>query len=132
LSKLFVGEHKTIMAQAPVSLSGIYCILEGAQVLHGLQSSESHGLDDDEASQRLSEMGHNSIPTKAPESFASKVWDQINNPLILLLLGSACLSLLLGHVDDAVSIALAVLIVSTGESLPWETSHHGLIIYRHK
>ena len=101
-------------------------------MLHGLQSSESHGLDDDEASQRLSEMGHNSIPTKAPESFASKVWDQINNPLILLLLGSACLSLLLGHVDDAVSIALAVLIVSTGESLPWETSHHGLIIYRHK
>lgn len=106
------------MTQAPVSLSGIYCVLEGASVVHGLQSSEDRGLGDNEATQRLLEMGHNAIPTKAPDSFLSKVWDQINNPLILLLLGSACLSLLLGHVDDAVSIALAVLIVSTGEKVP--------------
>ena len=103
------------MTQAPVSLSGIYCALEGASVVHALQSSEDRGLDDNEATQRLSEMGHNAIPSKAPDSFLSKLWDQINNPLIFLLLGSAGLSLLLGHVDDAVSIALAVLIVSTGD-----------------
>ncbi len=103
------------MTQAPVSLSGIYCVLSCEQVVAGLQTSDGRGLDDKEAAVRLGEAGPNSIPTKAPESFLSKVWDQMNNPLILLLLGSAGLSLLLGHVDDAVSIALAVLIVSTGE-----------------
>jgi Ca2+-transporting ATPase len=47
-----------------------------------------------------------------PESLASKVLEQLNNPMNLLLLGSAGISLLLGHWDDATSIVLAVVLVS--------------------
>jgi Ca2+-transporting ATPase len=37
---------------------------------------------------------------------------QLKEPLILMLLGSAALSLVLGNVADAISIAVALLIVS--------------------
>ncbi|RYG58796.1 hypothetical protein EON64_20930, partial [archaeon] len=38
---------------------------------------------------------------------------QFKEPLIMLLLGSACLSLLVGQVEDAVSIFFAVLLVGS-------------------
>ncbi|PNI45761.1 ATP2C2 isoform 5, partial [Pan troglodytes] len=42
-----------------------------------------------------------------------KYLDQFKNPLILLLLGSALVSVLTKEYEDAVSIATAVLIVVT-------------------
>ena len=42
-----------------------------------------------------------------------KILEQFKDPLILLLLASAGLSLLTGNWDDALSIALAVIIVVT-------------------
>ena len=39
--------------------------------------------------------------------------DQFQNPLILLLIGSALISVLLGQYDNAISIGLAVLVVGT-------------------
>ena len=38
------------------------------------------------------------------------------NPLILLLCGSATVSAVMGNIDDAISITVAVLIVLTGKS----------------
>ena len=43
--------------------------------------------------------------------FAKQIYE---NPLILLLLGSAVVSLLVGNTEDAVSICIAVIIVLTG------------------
>eukprot|EP00934_Nitzschia_sp_Nitz4_P006900 Nitzschia sp. Nitz4//scaffold287_size23745//16858//20130//NITZ4_008461-RA/size23745-snap-gene-0.24-mRNA-1//1//CDS//3329545772//6890//frame0 len=43
---------------------------------------------------------------------ASALYDQLKEPLILMLLGSAILSILLGNTSDAISIAIALLIVS--------------------
>ena len=52
----------------------------------------------------------------APEpllvKFAKTIYE---NPLILLLCGSAGVSAVMGNIDDAVSITVAVLIVLTGE-----------------
>lgn len=42
----------------------------------------------------------------------SAFYDQLKEPLILMLLGSAALSIILGNTADAVSIAIALLIVS--------------------
>ena len=43
--------------------------------------------------------------------FAKTIYE---SPLILLLCGSAAVSALMGNIDDAVSITVAVLIVLTG------------------
>jgi Ca2+-transporting ATPase len=47
------------------------------------------------------------------EPLIEKFLDQLKQPLNLLLLGSAAVSLLMGQVDDAISIFAAILIVVT-------------------
>jgi P-type Ca2+ transporter type 2C len=60
------------------------------------------------------EYGYNEFDVEAPESpvikFAKTIYE---SPLNLLLLGSAFISLIMGNIDDAVSITLAILIVLT-------------------
>ena len=64
------------------------------------------------------EHGYNEFSVSSPEplllKFAKTIYE---SPLILLLCGSAVVSAIMGNVDDAVSITVAVLIVLTGESL---------------
>ena len=59
--------------------------------------------------------GYNEFSVSAPEpvllKFAKTIYE---SPLILLLCGSAVVSAVMGNVDDAVSITVAVLIVLTG------------------
>lgn len=61
--------------------------------------------------QRRSVQGYNEFAVSEPPDAFSKLLDQLKEPLILLLLGSAIVSLLLGETDDAISIILAVGIV---------------------
>ena len=60
--------------------------------------------------------GYNEFSVSAPEpvllKFAKTIYE---SPLILLLCGSATVSAIMGNVDDAVSITIAVLIVLTGK-----------------
>lgn len=67
--------------------------------------------------------GPNEFAVKGGEEPWRKFLGQFQEPLILLLLGSAAVSLLIGQVDDAVSITLAIVIVITGECAcpigPW-------------
>lgn len=62
------------------------------------------------------------MPEPALLKFAKTIYE---SPLILLLCGSAVISAVMGNVDDAVSITVAVLIVLTGEHLQniMEVSH---------
>ncbi|CAO1637904.1 unnamed protein product [Sympodiomycopsis kandeliae] len=55
--------------------------------------------------------GYNEFAATEPPTAISKLIEQLKEPLILLLLGSAVVSLLLGETEDAVSIVLAVGIV---------------------
>jgi P-type Ca2+ transporter type 2C len=59
--------------------------------------------------------GYNEFSVSAPESpllkFAKSFYE---SPLILLLCGSALVSAIMGNVDDAISITIAVVIVLTG------------------
>jgi len=59
--------------------------------------------------------GYNEFSVASPEplllKFAKTIYE---SPLILLLCGSATVSAVMGNVDDAVSITVAVLIVLTG------------------
>ena len=63
------------------------------------------------------EHGYNEFSVASPEplllKFAKTIYE---SPLILLLCGSATVSAIMGNIDDAVSITVAVLIVLTGAS----------------
>ncbi|KAI8879967.1 PMR1-type calcium-transporting P-type ATPase [Backusella circina FSU 941] len=72
---------------------------------NGLHSSDITGL--------RGLYGTNELETEDEESLLSKFLDSFKDPLILLLLGSACISILMGQFDDAISITMAIVIVVT-------------------
>lgn len=76
-----------------------------------LRTSLIHGLTPNEALTRLGEYGPNEIPHEEPEPLWLRFVKQFQEPLIVLLLVSAGTSMLLGNMDDAVSITVAVTIV---------------------
>lgn len=55
--------------------------------------------------------GYNEFAVRAGDEPWKKFLAQFQEPLILLLLGSAAVSLLIGQIDDAVSITIAIIIV---------------------
>lgn len=71
------------------------------------------GLSWHEAESRRNFVGYNEFEVKKEESLLSKYLEQFKNPLILLLLGSAAVSVCMSQFDDALSIAIAVTIVVT-------------------
>ncbi|KAK2593926.1 High affinity Ca2+/Mn2+ P-type ATPase-like protein [Conoideocrella luteorostrata] len=78
-----------------------------------LRTSLTHGLTATDALTRLGDYGPNEIPHDEPEPLWLRFIKQFQEPLIILLLASAGMSLLLGNFDDAVSITVAVTIVVT-------------------
>jgi len=71
------------------------------------------GLSSAEIARRREVSGPNELAKGDGETACAKFLEQLKEPLILLLFGSAVVSSLLGQYDDALSIAVAVLIVTT-------------------
>uniref|UniRef100_A0A1I7YLL6 P-type Ca(2+) transporter n=1 Tax=Steinernema glaseri TaxID=37863 RepID=A0A1I7YLL6_9BILA len=78
-----------------------------------LRTDINEGLSQSEAHARLSYNGYNEFDVEKQDSMASKYLEQFKNPLIVLLLGSAIVSILMQQFDDALSITVAVVIVVT-------------------
>ncbi|VDM43176.1 unnamed protein product [Toxocara canis] len=78
-----------------------------------LRSDLSRGLSTAEAIRRQKYNGFNEFEIAEHEPLWRKYFDQFKNPLILLLLASAAVSVLMKQVDDAVSITVAIIIVVT-------------------
>lgn len=95
------------------SIANDYSTLTPAETAARLQTSLTSGLSSAEAFRRLQDTGPNELPHEPPEPLWLSFLKQFKEPLILLLLASAAASLLVGSVDDAVSIAIAVTIVVT-------------------
>jgi Ca2+-transporting ATPase len=98
-------------AYTPQSMAADFSGLTPAEAAARLQTSLSTGLSASEAFKRLQDHGPNELPHEPPEPLWLAFLKQFKEPLILLLLASAAASLLVGSVDDAVSIAIAVTIV---------------------
>lgn len=71
------------------------------------------GLWWQEADHRRQLVGFNEFSVKEEEPTWKKYLEQFKNPLILLLLGSAFVSICMKQFDDAVSITVAIIIVVT-------------------
>ncbi|KAH8103426.1 calcium-transporting ATPase [Cristinia sonorae] len=78
------------------------------------RTSPTEGLSSSMIPALRSEHGYNEFSVETPEplwlKFAKTIYE---SPLILLLCGSAVVSAVMGNIDDAVSITVAVLIVLT-------------------
>ncbi|KAK5046401.1 hypothetical protein LTR84_008203 [Exophiala bonariae] len=114
----FEPASPTSRPQSPARFAGSsskitssYSLLSPEESADELQTSITHGLFQSEAHARLVKDGPNELPHEEEEPLWLRFLKQFKETLILLLLGSAAISLFIGNRDDAVSIALAVTIV---------------------
>ena len=75
--------------------------------------SSAQGLTSAEAAERLKANGPNRLPAGKPRSLAARLFAQVNNLLIYVLLASALVAFLLGHGVDTVVILGVVVINAT-------------------
>jgi calcium-translocating P-type ATPase len=71
--------------------------------------SSSEGLSDEEAGRRRARHGANILPRAARPGWARILLRQFANPLVLLLIAAALVSLVIGETEDAVFIALVLI-----------------------
>jgi Ca2+-transporting ATPase len=75
-----------------------------------LNSNLETGLSSEEATRRLAETGPNELSGEEPTSPLMLLLQQFKNPLIIILLVGAALSLYIGHMVDAIAILVIVAI----------------------
>lgn len=83
------------------------------EVAARLRVDTRNGLSWTEANYRTKIVGYNELNVKEDDPTWKKYAQQFQNPLILLLLGSAAVSICMKQYDDAVSITVAIIIVVT-------------------
>jgi Ca2+-transporting ATPase len=93
------------------SVTAAYSLLSSSDTAHKLATSLSHGLSPSDARARIHDHGLNELPHDEGEPLWLRFLKQFKETLILLLLGSAAVSFLMGNLEDAVSITAAVTIV---------------------
>jgi Ca2+-transporting ATPase len=81
------------------------------QVLSDLQVHET-GVTAQEAEERLLRFGPNQLEQAKPTSFWATLWQQVNNFVVMLLIGASAISALLGEWVDAMAI-LAIVVLNT-------------------
>ena len=87
--------------------------VEVAEVETILRTDRDKGLERLQAEERYVTFGYNELVAKNEEPAWKKYLEQFKNPLIILLLCSALISLFMRQFDDAASITLAITIVVT-------------------
>jgi P-type Ca2+ transporter type 2C len=114
MSQSIMGKHDP--SHEPISLSNISRPMNAylspiEEVLLQQQTNMELGLSKTEAFARRDLHGSNELIVKKKGAIYFKFLEQFRNPLILLLLLSASISLIMREYDNAFSITLAILIV---------------------
>ncbi|THZ27148.1 calcium transporter ATPase [Aureobasidium pullulans] len=99
--------------RTPQTVTANHAVLTPQETATRLSTSLTHGLQPNEAATRLHSDGPNELPHEEPEPLWLRFVKQFQETLILLLLASAAISAVMGNLEDAISIAIAVLIVVT-------------------
>ena len=89
------------------------CRVTHHEILKILQTDIKLGLNENEIQIRRKYYGQNDFENEDDESLWKKYLGQFKEPMILLLLVSAMISLLMKQYDDAISITIAIIIVVT-------------------
>ncbi|XP_072926426.1 calcium-transporting ATPase type 2C member 2-like isoform X1 [Hemitrygon akajei] len=82
-------------------------------LIRDLQADLENGLTEVQVLERRHKFGWNDFEVDKPEPIWKKYLGQFKDPLILLLLASAVISLITKEIEDAVSITVAIIIVVT-------------------
>ncbi|KAI9675203.1 MAG: High affinity Ca2+/Mn2+ P-type ATPase-like protein [Trizodia sp. TS-e1964] len=93
------------------SITAFYSRLSPQATADKLNSSLAGGLSPSDAAARQLDNGPNELPHEEPEALWLRFLKQFKETLILLLLVSASISFVMGNLDDAISITIAVIIV---------------------
>lgn len=83
--------------------------LEVESVLNDVSTSLA-GLTEEEAIKRLQKYGKNELPKKKPDSVIKIFFQELLDPIVLILIVAIIASIIVGEVIDAVAITLIVLI----------------------
>lgn len=108
------GRHGVIEGAGDMWISAVESsILTWEEVSERLSVDVRRGLSWREANDRMNFVGANEFQVKEQDPLWKKYIEQFQNPLILLLLGSAVVSVCMRQFDDAISITVAIIIVVT-------------------
>ena len=88
-------------------------VVEVQEVENILKTDRATGLQQRVAEERHLSFGYNELVGKEEDPVWKKYLEQFKNPLIILLLCSAVVSVAMKQFDDAASITLAIVIVVT-------------------
>ena len=97
----------------PFLTSDAACRVTSQEIIKILQTDAKVGLDENEIQRRRKYYGYNDFEVDDDEPLWKKYLGQFKEPMILLLLASAVISLLMRQYDDALSITIAIVIVVT-------------------
>jgi Ca2+-transporting ATPase len=89
------------------------CRVTSQEIIKILQTDPKLGLNENEIEIRSKFYGHNDFEIDHAEPIWKKYLGQFKEPMILLLLVSALISLLMRQYDDSISITVAIIIVVT-------------------
>jgi len=89
------------------------CRVTSQEIIKILQTDAKLGLNENEIPARCKFYGHNDFEVDDDEPIWKKYLGQFKEPMILLLLASALISILMKQYDDSISITVAIIIVVT-------------------
>ena len=100
------------LPSSPPTITGdenIPWLLENEVLLNRLAVDPRQGLDETEAAARLTRYGENALIAKGVESPLKILLEQLTDPLVMILIGAAVVSALLGETKSVIAIALIVI-----------------------
>ncbi|MFA0962554.1 cation-translocating P-type ATPase [Roseivirga sp. BDSF3-8] len=84
--------------------------LEAEEVLQKLEANKEKGLSESEAESRLKKYG----PNKLKESKTKSIWkillDQVNNPVVYLLVAATTIAFIFGDTAEAIAIVVVIVV----------------------
>jgi Ca2+-transporting ATPase len=89
---------------------GAWHTSEAAEVLRALGTDAASGLSNEEAARRLEERGTNELEDRGTRSPWAILWEQFTSTMIVILIVAALASALLGDYEDAIAIAIIVVL----------------------
>ena len=91
-----------------VEQEDIWHALEASEVIKALRTDPRRGLDPEQATERYSSFGPNELAEAPRPSIWNRIIEQFNNFIVLVLVGAALVSALLGDYIEAIAIMAIV------------------------